>query len=155
MSEDCSCNKNTVTIPVTGLKLSIPEQIFIEPDPNSGSFNVWESDWFNISASRAYDFTHNLNLQKPWLCKPRVIGRVKTASGGWKVGEILFCDGENYIGTAARQDMGWVISVDSNTAHVSFGNVENYLAINRAGGYGNIMPKTYVECKLVISYLPD
>ena len=153
MSQSCNCDAVSVEIPVTGIKLSLLESAFPKQSETGGALNTWESDWFNIAASGAYDFTHSLALEKPWKCMPRIIGRVKTASGGWQVGEILFCDGCNYVGCTGDCDFGWTISVSSDTAHVSFGNYVNYMGILRAGGASsNILPKKDVECKLLITY---
>lgn len=155
MSQNCDCDTPTVEMPVMGLKLSLPESIFPNPGEPGTGVNTWQSDWFDIKATSAFDFTHNLNLEKPWLCMPRIVGRVKTASGGWAVGEILFCDGDNYVGNTSAMDVGWVISVDANSAHVAFGNSQFFHGILRAGGCissSQTLPKTTVECKLVISY---
>ncbi len=132
----------------------LPIELCIDPADlpgGGGSFNTWESEWFDIAPSRFYTFNHNLDLTEPWKCLPRIVGRVKTASGNWEVGEYIFGDGSNYNGSTAENEIGWVIGVSENDAHVSFGNMTGYVYTRKGGGAGNIA-KSRVQCKLLISY---
>lgn len=153
MSQVCNCDIETVEMPLFEAKIEFPKNMLPVPIVPEPTANIWQSDWFTIQASSTFDFNHNLNLEKPWLCMPRVVGRMLADSGGWSAGEIIFCDGDNYLGCIEGVDMGWVISIDSNTAHISFGNSESYFGIPKdGGGNENMAPKTGMECKLVISY---
>lgn len=154
MSQNCDCEIPAVELPVMGLKLSLPKSAFPEPSEPERCLRVWESDWFDIAPGTAFDFNHNLNLEFPFLCQPQIVGRPKMASpSGWNIGEILFIDGQNYLGSVSDQSSGNAISVDANSAHVAIGNAPSFVGTYRAGGsYSGLLPKEYVECKLVIFY---
>ena len=110
---------------------------------------MWESDWFTITAGKSNTFTHDLGMQSPWQCKPRLALQVKTAALGWQAGDIIFADGSNFSGNGANYELGWAITVAENTASVSFGNHPSILSNAKNGGFG-AMPKTHVLGKLIL-----
>ena len=135
-----------------GVAAAIAESACDCPPGGTGTgMRVWESDWFDIAASRAYTFQHNLNLASPWTCSPRLVARVKTAQANWAVGDIIFAEGSNYIGDTANQEIGWAVSLSADTVHVTFGNFGSFMGNNKNGGHLGIS-KSNVECKLVFYY---
>lgn len=151
MSEQtsCGCDYNVVA--------EVPVSIYVTPKPGIGGgetgtgLRVWESNWFDIAASQAYHFDHNLNLEAAWKCRPMLVQRTKVAVNGWRAGEIVFPDGSNYNGATGSREYGWSISVSETGADVSFGNDVYNVRVNKAGGQGGFN-KNHVECKLVIHY---
>ena len=112
---------------------------------------IWESDWFTGASSSGHDFTHSLHLDSPWLCKPTIVGKVITATGGWEVGDLLFTEGANYNGDTAGQEIGWTISLARDTCHVSFGNSPSFIVLQKPSGHVRSARSNFVY-KLVISY---
>lgn len=179
MSQNCECDKPVVEVPVRGLKLALDQEALgsiggIEPgadgthlvtrdgklvweametggQPGEGDYRQWESDWFDIAASTTRTFTHGLNLQTPWKCNARLVGRAKADGLTWRKDEILFGDGSNYAGQQTAIDIGWVIGLSTNEINVAFGNNVNFISIPRTGGFKNLA-KSNVQCKVVFSY---
>ncbi len=151
MSQECICETPTMEVPVLGIKLSLPENFFPAPGPSESGIKTWESDWFKIAENRAYNFQHNLNFTKPWLIMPRLVFRVIKAEGGWEIGDIIFADGQNYVGATGSSEMGWAISATATEAQVTFGNHNLLFGTKKSGGFGTLY-KSSVEANLVITY---
>ena len=115
------------------------------------SGGIWESGWFDTTVSTSHYFAHKLNFPDPWNCIPMLVGRVKTASSGWEVGEILFFNGCNLNGNNDHYEQGFAITVSDIDAQVSMGNGGAISCTKRTGGYGGIN-RSAIECKLVIHY---
>ena len=136
-----------IMVPIRGMEVEVEV-----PDLGlSSEDRIWESDWFIMKANGCYVFTHNLNFDEPWLCAPRVVGMVTTASAGWAAGDVLFADGANYVGSTAKTERGWTVQIDRNTARVTTANGEGFIATKKTGGFDGVS-KTDVKCKLVINY---
>ena len=162
---NCPCEPvKPVLVPLTGLGLDVSVlgdlgglsreeviQIVRDEMGSSGNTRMWESDWFAVSASGTQTVTHDLGLESPWKCTPKVVTKVETPAAGWQTGEIIFSDGTNYVGAGSSAELGWAIAISENEAHMSFGNSPNHIANARGGGFG-FLPKANVKCKLVIEY---
>ncbi|WP_027187123.1 hypothetical protein [Desulfovibrio cuneatus] len=151
MSQECTCETPSFEVPVLGIKLTLPENIFPAPGPSGEGFQTWESGWFTIAASKAYTFEHKLNLATPWLVIPRLVFKVIAPQNGWQAGDIVFADGQNYVGATANTEMGWLINLKKDDALVTFGNDSFLAATMKTGGFGALY-KSNVEAKLLISY---
>ena len=136
---------------VASLCLPLDACIEIEGSGGPNGERTWESEWFQAAGSSEHDFLHNLNIESPWLCKPVIISRVDTATGGWEVGDILFTEGANYNGHTGSSEVGWTISLSRNNCHVSFGNSPSAMVLKRTSGYIQSARSNFSH-KLVISY---
>lgn len=150
---NCACSVPSVAIPVTGLTLNLSQEALdgaVGPAGN-GELRTWESEWFSSVSGGGNSFEHNLNLEEPWRCLARLVARVKTPASGWQPDEIIFGDGSNYMGKTASTEIGWVITLTTNTISVGFGNHGAFLETGKNGGAVDLL-RPNVECKLLISY---
>ena len=118
----CQCENAKATF-----HIPLKTCLHIEDDGSGeeqGGPRAWESDWFTAYAGTAYDFTHNLNLEAPWLCKPSLVCFIGECyfSTGYESGTVRFTEGLNTVGNSAKTEEGWTISLARNTCRVSIGN---------------------------------
>ena len=140
----CTCEGTVNATACLPIKVCIDKGEF-------GGLRTWESDWFSIAPSGNYVIEHDLHIDTPWTCMPRLAPGSKKPWGRGRKALLFFADGSNYNGAAANQELGWVFSISSDSALLRMGNYSTYCVFGNSGSYGNIN-KSDVECKLVISY---
>lgn len=143
-------NELNITPMDNELTESVTEEPGLQENPATGK-HLWESDWFSAKASGSYDFEHDLNIVEPWKCLPMLVARVTNAVAGYAVGDIVFGDGANYNGATSGSELGWLISISENSAHLAFGNGAVFVYSKKGGGLGGIALGN-AEFKLLMYY---
>ena len=118
----CLCGEKGIK---TSFCLPLSTCVHIKEGAEGGGERVWESKWFIAYPdlyNKAIDFTHNLNLESPWLCKPSIIHEMPRTGSQWELLSFGVTEYRNSIADAAKVTSGWAISLARNTCRVSCGS---------------------------------
>ena len=113
----------------------------------------WETDYFDIAPSGLYSFdlsnTDFANISKDAI-NIQMIAKVKTAQNGFKVGDYVYPQFANYVGSTANEEDGSTPYISGNVLSIRFGNGSPFAPSGPNGVlYG--LDKANVKVKLMLN----
>ena len=161
-------SNGNVDIAIPGVDLSgvVKSINNIQPDENGNvSLNVfttpgniikWETDFFDIKPSGLYSFdlsnTAFANISRE-VINIQMVGKVKTAQNGYKVGDYVYPQFSNYVGTVSRtKEAGSTPYISGNVLSIRFGD-DDAVVVSGPNGATGWLAKTNVKVKLILTAL--
>ena len=154
-----------ITIPEVDLSGLVKSINNIHPDENGnislsvfttpGNIIKWESDYFDIAPSGLYSFdltnTPFANIPRE-VINIQMVGKIKTAQNGFKVGDYIYPQFSNYIGDTGSSEVGSTPYISGNVLSIRFGNSSSFVVSgpnNPTAG----LTKINVKVKLILTAL--
>ena len=113
----------------------------------------WETDYFDIAPSGLYSFdlsnTDFANISKDAI-DVQMIARVKTAQNGFNVGDYIYPQFANYVGSTSSEEIGSTPYISGNVLSIRFGNTSELVTAGPNGAISGIY-KAYVKVKLMLT----
>lgn len=118
---------------------------------NVSAYAKFETSWFDVEKSGLYSFTLSGDILNIPLEKRRLtlLGKVKTAQNGFQVGDIIYPQNANYIGSTSQSEMGSTSWIRGNTLGIKFGNDGAFVASSPKSPYNGIQFEN-IQCKLIV-----
>lgn len=113
----------------------------------------WETDYFDIASSGLYSFdlsnTDFANISKDTITV-QMVGKVKTAQNGFKVGDYVYPQFANYVGASANDENGSTPYISGNVLSIRFGNDIVFVNAGPNGALYGVY-KENVKVKLILT----
>lgn len=114
---------------------------------------TYETDWFDISPSGVYAFT--LTGEKIAQCdysklSVQLVCKVKTATGSFAVGDIVYPTFANYNGNSSAKELGTTVCFSGDVLTLVFGNDTNIVVGTGAANNPYTLPKANAQCKVIL-----
>lgn len=113
---------------------------------------TWESEWFTIakSQSRSWNLASTgMNATNSIHIKPEIIAKVITADAGYAVGDIVYGQWMNYIGSTGSSEMGSSLCFTGSTLTFSTGNGFSWGYVKKGGGQDG-MTSASIQIKIIL-----
>lgn len=120
-----------------------------------GNIIKWETDFFDIAPSGLYSFDLS---NTPFANTPReainiqMVGKVKTAQNGFKVGDYVYPQFDNYVGKVSKNEAGSTPYISGNVLSIRFGDDDSFVIPGPNGATG-WLGKSNVKVKLILTAL--
>lgn len=118
---------------------------------NVSAYAKFETSWFDVEKSGLYSFTLSGDILNIPLEKRRLtlLGKVKTAQNDFQVGDIIYPQNANYIGSTSQSEKGSTSWIRGNTLGIRFGNDGEFVASSPNSPYRGIWLEN-IQCKLIV-----
>lgn len=136
----------------------------IQPDENGNiSLNVfttpgniikWETDFFDISPSKTLSFDLKGTVfenEEPSNINFKLVAKVKKGNGILQVGDILFTDYNNYVGSLSSTEIGSYSYIRDKKLYIHFGNDDRFVITSCDGTTDTRVSKSDVQCKIILT----
>lgn len=114
---------------------------------------TYETEWFDVSPSGVYAFT--LTGEKIAQCdysklSVQLVCKVKTATGSFGVGDIVYPTFANYVGSSGAKEIGTTVYFNEDVLTLVFGNDVNIVNGTGVANDTHTLPKANMQCKVVL-----
>lgn len=155
-----------ITIPEVDLSGLVKSVNSITPDSNGnvtldvlttpGNIIKWETDFFDIAPSGLYSFdltnTPFANIPREAI-NIQMVGKVKTAQNGYKIGDYVYPQFGNYVGTVSKtKEAGSTPYISGNVLSIRFGDDDSFV-VPGPNGATSWLVKANVKVKLILTAL--
>ena len=154
---DCVGTSNSVNLGNLKDKLDL-DITNLKTELNKLKDNIikWETDFFDIKPSGLYSFdlsnTAFANISREAI-NIQMVAKVKTAQNGYKVGDYVYPQFNNYVGANSRtKEAGSTPYISGNVLSIRFGDDEAFTVSGPNGATG-WLGKTNVKVKLILTAL--
>ena len=113
---------------------------------------TWESEWFTIAKSKSQSWnlaSTGMNATNSIYIKPEIIAKVITADAGYAVGDIIYGQWMNYIGSTSTAEQGSSLCFTGSTLTFSTGNSYCWGEVKKGGGVAAISNEN-VQLKIIL-----
>ena len=113
---------------------------------------TWESEWFTIAMSQSHSWnlaSTGMNATNSIHIKPEIIAKVITADAGYAVGDIVYGQWMNYIGSTGSQEQGSSLCFTNSTLTFSTGNAYMWGNVKKGGGQDGIATEN-AQLKIIL-----
>ena len=100
---------------------------------------TWESEWFTIAKSQSHSWnlaSTGMNATNSIHIKPEIIAKVIKADFGYAVGDIVYGQWMNYVGSTGKLELGSSLCFTGSTLTFSTGNGFSWGNVKKGGGGG-------------------
>ena len=153
---DCVGTSNSVNLGDIKDKLDLDiANLKTELNKLKGNIIKWETDFFDIAPSGLYSFDLS---NTPFANIPReainiqMVGKVKTAQNGYKVGDYVYPQFDNFVGKVSKNEAGSTPYISGNVLSIRFGDDDSFVIPGPNGATG-WLGKTHVKVKLILTAL--
>ena len=154
---DCVGTSNSVNLGNIKDKLDL-DITNLKTELNKLKDNIikWETDFFDVKPSALYSFdlsnTPFVNISREAI-NIQMVGKVKTAQNGYKVGDYVYPQFCNYVGANSKtKEAGSTPYISGNVLSIRFGDDEAFVVSGPNGATG-WLAKTNVKVKLILTAL--
>ena len=139
--------KDKLDLDITNLKTELNKL--------KGNIIKWETDYFDIAPMGLYSFdlsnTPFVNISREAI-NIQMVGKVKTAQNGFKVGDYIYPQFSNYIGDTGSSEVGSTPYISGNVLSIRFGNSSSFVVSGPNDPVLGIH-KTDIKVKLILTAL--
>ena len=153
---DCVGTSNSVNLGNLKDKLDLDvTNLKTELNKLKGNIIKWETDYFDIAPSGLYSFdlsnTPLANIPREAI-NIQMVGKVKTAQNGFNVGDYVYSQFANYVGSTANREVGSTPYISGNVLSIRFGDDDSFVIPGPNGATG-WLGKINVKVKLILTAL--